>query len=87
MPSTMKHDAIWLGNDESSGAELVLERFDPGRGLLAAVFRKRGLYFTRVFRRAELSDPYSELYWEGGAPSWFDRYEEAEAEALRLLEG
>ena len=68
-----------------SGIHALRSVFDRETDLLAAVFRKRGLYFTRVFRRSEESSPYTGIGWEGSRESWFATFDEAVAEALRLL--
>lgn len=85
MRQTVKNGAIWFGNDERHGAELVFERFEPNAGL-AAVFYKRELYYTRVFYQAEADADQAGLYWAGSSPTWFATYEDAVAEALRLLQ-
>ena len=84
MRHIVKNGAFWLGDDERHGAELVFERFVPDGGL-AAVFYKRELYYTRLFYRAEGDPDQARTYWSGSQPSWFATFDEAVAEALRLL--
>jgi hypothetical protein len=81
----MKHGALWLATEESFGAELLLERYEPTLDVIGAVFRKRGLFLAVVYEKSQ--DPgLSVLHWSQRDPdSWFDTADEATRHMLSVL--